>query len=53
MHTHDSGIQVGRRGRVLDRTLRQVTGRTHNRTPTPLPLLPNFGRWFIFANDRL
>jgi hypothetical protein len=26
--------------------------RTHNRTLTPLPSLPNFGRWFIFANDR-
>lgn len=25
---------------------------THNRTLTPLPSLPNFGRWFIFANDR-
>ncbi len=25
---------------------------TQNRTLTPLPSLPNFGRWFIFADDR-
>lgn len=25
--------------------------RTHNRTFTPLPSLPNFRRLFIFAND--
>jgi len=25
---------------------------THNRPLTPLPSPPNFGRWFIFANDR-
>jgi hypothetical protein len=24
----------------------------HTRTLTPLSSLPNFGRWFIFANDR-
>jgi len=26
--------------------------RTQNRTFAPLPSLPNFGRWFIFANDQ-
>ncbi len=28
---------------------RGATVKTHNRTLTPLPSLPNFGRWFIFA----
>lgn len=29
-----------------------TTAETHLRTLKPIPSFPNFGRWFIFKNDR-
>lgn len=51
MHTHVSGIHLGRRGRVLGRTLRQVTGRTQTQTFAAFVRVLHSGHSFISTRD--